>query len=583
MDNKTISEILEEVATLLELSGENPFKCRAYHNASRVIAGLTTEAEALIRSGEIKNIKGIGEGIAEKLKELVETGKLSYYEDLKKALPSGLMSMLKIPGLGPKRVKILYDKLKIDSIEKLKQAAESKKLENLDGFGAKIEENILKGIELLKKHADKFLYPIAKEYADRIVEHLKRQKSINKIEIAGSLRRKKEIIGDIDILVSVKGKNTEEIMEAFVHHPDVLNVTAKGDTKSSVILNNGINCDLRVVKDTEFPFALAYFTGSKEHNVEMRSLAKKFGLSLNEYGFTELESVNHRKKNKKNLICKTEVDIYKLLKLQYIPPELRENQGEIEAAAEKNLPDLIEDKDIVGTFHCHTNYSDGVNTIAEMAQAAQSLNWEYLGIAEHSKSAGYAGGLDEDSVKKQIKEIDQLNKNLKNFRIFKGIEVDILPDGTLDFSDKMLSMLDFVICAVHSKFNMSEKDMTRRIIKGMKNKYVTMLAHPSGRLLLEREAYPVNIKEILSAAADMGKIVEINAHPLRLDLDWRWCKYAKELGIKIAINPDAHNVKSLTDVYFGVGIARKGWLEKKDVINTLPLKDVVKYMKRDDL
>lgn len=580
MDNKTIADILEEVGTLLELSGENPFKCRAYHNASRIIAGLTKEVSELIESGEIKNIKGIGEGITEKLKELIQTGKLSYYEELKKSLPPGLLEMLKIPGLGPKRVKILYDTLKIDSIEKLKTAAESKKLEDLDGFGSKIEENILKGIELLKKHADKFLYPVAKESADRIVEHLKKQKNVTKIEIAGSLRRKKEIIGDIDILVSISNKDTEKVMDAFIHHPDVLDVTAKGDTRSSVILKNGINCDLRVVKENEFPFALAYFTGSKEHNVEMRTLAKKFGLSLNEYGFTPIESESRKRRHRKAFECKNEADIYKFLELQYIPPELRENQGEIEAAVEKKLPALIEEKDIVGTFHCHTNYSDGVNTIEEMADAARKLNWEYLGIAEHSKSAGYAGGLDEESVRKQIEEIDRINKNFQKFRILKGIEVDILPDGTLDFSDKILSMFDFVICAVHSKFNMSEKEMTRRIVKGMKNKYVTMLAHPTGRLLLEREPYPVNMKEVLNAAADMGKIVEINSHPLRLDLDWRWCKYAKEIGIKIAINPDAHNIKSLTDVYYGVGIARKGWLEKSDVINTLCLKDVLKYMNK---
>lgn len=580
MDNKTIAEILDEIGTFLELIGENPFKCRAYHNASRIVAGLTSEVEELIKSGEIKKVKGIGEGITEKLKELVETGKLEYYESLKNSLPVGLLEMLRIPGLGPKRVKILYDRLKIDTVEKLKEAAEAKKLENLEGFGAKIEENILKGIEILKKHSDKFLYPVAKESAERIVEYLKKNTDIKKIEIAGSLRRKKEVIGDIDILACIKKKETESVMDSFVKHPDVLNIVAHGDTKSSVVLKNGINCDLRVVKEEEFPFALAYFTGSKEHNVEMRSLAKKFGLSLNEYGFTEINNGN-----KKNRISKIkfldEADIYKALKLQYIPPELRENQGEIEAAASGKLPNLIEEEDIKGTFHCHTNYSDGVNTIAEMAEAARKLNWEYIGIAEHSKSAGYAGGLDDETVKQQIAEIDNLNKSFKNFRIFKGIEVDIFPDGKLDFSDKILSMFDFVICAVHSKFNMSEKDMTKRIISGMKNKYVTMLAHPTGRLLLEREPYPVNMKEILKAAADMGKIIEINAHPLRLDLDWRWCKFAKELGLKISINPDAHNVKSLTDVYYGVGIARKGWLEKSDVINTLHLKDVINYLNKN--
>lgn len=581
MDNKSLAEIFEEIGTLLELSGENPFKCRAYHNASRIIAGLTKDVKTLIESGEIKTIKGIGEGLTEKLKELIETGKLAYYEELKKNLPPGLIDMLKIPGLGPKRVKILYDKLKIDKLEKLKEAAENHKLENLDGFGRKIEENILRGIELVKKHAEKFLYPIAQESADKIVEHLKKNKNILQIEVAGSLRRKKEIIGDIDILVSTKLKKPDTIMKSFVEHPDVAEITSRGETKSSVILKNGINCDLRVVKEEEFPFALAYFTGSKEHNVEMRSLAKKFGWSLNEYGFSELGTDGKRGKAKNIIRCKSEKEIYKALGLEYIPPELRENQGEIEAAGKGKLPKLIEEKDIKGTFHCHTNYSDGVNTLEEMAQAAINLGWEYLGIAEHSKSAGYAGGLDEESVKKQIKEINTLNNNYNNFRIFKGIEVDILPDGSLDFSDNILSMFDFVICAIHSKFNMSEKDMTRRIIKGMRNKYVTMLAHPTGRLLLEREAYPVNMIEILKVAADIGKIIEINSHPLRFDLDWRLCKFAKELNLKFAINPDAHNVKSLKDVFYGVGIARKGWLEKNDIINTFSLKEIVNFLNKD--
>ncbi|MDI6803723.1 MAG: DNA polymerase/3'-5' exonuclease PolX [Bacteroidota bacterium] len=578
MDNKQIAEILEEIGTLLELRGENLFKCRAYHNASRVVAALTTELSLLIESGEIKKVKGIGEGLAEKLAELVDTGKLKYYEELKKSLPSGLLDMLRIPGLGPKRIKILYDKLNITTIEKLKEAAEKKELEELDGFGEKIEVNILKGIEQLKKHADKFLYPVAKKSADKIISDLKKLKSVLQIELAGSLRRKKEIIGDIDILVSAKIKDTPKIMDAFVKYPDVAEVIAKGETKSSVILQNGIHCDLRVVSEAEFPFALAYFTGSKEHNVEMRSLSKKFGMSLNEYGFSEIGTEETRGKSKQKIKCKTESEIYKTLGLEFVVPELRENSGELEAAATGKLPNLIEENDIRGTFHCHTKYSDGFNTLAEMAEASQKLGWEYLGIAEHSKSAAYAGGLDENKVKQQLEEIDGLNKSFKNFRILKGIEVDILSDGSLDFSDKILELFDFVICAIHTKFNMPEKDMTRRIIKGMKNKYVTMLAHPTGRLLLEREPYPVNMFEIIKAASDFGKVIEINAHPSRLDLDWRLCKFAKKTGVKIAINPDAHNINSLTDVFYGVGIARKGWLEKSDVINTRSLKDITKYL-----
>lgn len=576
MDNKTVAEILEEIGTLLELKGENPFKCRAYHNASRIVASLMDDLKLLSESGGLKKIKGIGEGLAEKIVELIQTGKSEYHEQLKNSLPPGLPDMLRIPGLGPKRIKVLYDKLNITSIEKLKEAAENKQLEKLEGFGEKIEVNILKGIEQLKKHASKYLYPVAKESADKIISELKNIKSVIRIELAGSLRRKKEIIGDIDIVVSAT--DAPRIMDAFVKHHDVAEVIAKGETKSSVILKNGINCDLRVVSEAEFPFALAYFTGSKEHNVEMRSVSKKFGLSLNEYGFSEIGAEETRGKAKQKIKCKTESEIYKTLGLEFVPPELRENYGELEAASNWKLPNLIEEKDIRGTFHCHTKYSDGFNTLAEMAEASQKLGWEYLGIAEHSKSAAYAGGLDERMVKQQLEEIDYLNKSYKNFRILKGIEVDILPDGSLDFANRILELFDFVICAIHTKFNMPEKDMTKRIIKGMKNKCVTMLAHPTGRLLLEREPYPVNMLEMIKAASDFGKVVEINAHPLRLDLDWRLCKYAKDTGVKIAVNPDAHNINSLTDVFYGVGIARKGWLEKSDVINTRSLKEITKYL-----
>ena len=579
MNKDQVTEILDEIGTLLELKGENPFKCRAYHNASRIISALTKDLEELIQSKEIQNIKGIGEGLAEKITELVKTGKSKYYEDLKNSFPPGLQEMLRIQGLGPKRVKILYDKLKIKSVEELKKAAEQHKLAKLEGFGEKSEENILKGIELLKKHADKHLYSQAKQAADRIHEVIKSQKGVIRSEIAGSLRRKKEIIGDIDILVSAKESDTKRIMTAFTSHSDVDTIIAKGETKSSVMLKSGINCDLRVIHDEEFAFALAYFTGSKEHNIEMRSLAKQFGWSLNEYGFSQLGAEEKRGKAKRIVKCKTEEDIFKALGLSYIPPEIRETMGEIDAAKKGDIPDLIEEKDIRGTFHCHTTYSDGANTLQEMAEAAQKLGWEYLGIADHSKVAAYAGGLSEDKVKRQHMEIDRLNNSFKNFRLFKGTEVDILPDGSLDWSDRVLASFDYVVASVHSKFKMTEAEATKRIIKALKNKYVTMLGHPTGCLLLEREGYPVNMIDVINAAADYGKIIEINAHPLRLDLDWRLCKYAKEKGVKTSINPDAHNIHGLTDVQYGVGIARKGWLEKKDVINTKSLKEIINLLK----
>lgn len=581
MDKKQVAEILEEIGTLLELRGENPFKCRAYHNASRIIGAVTKELPQLIETGELQKIKGIGEGLAEKITELVQTGKLRYYEDLKKEFPDGVIAMLKIQGLGPKKVKILFEKLKIKSIEQLKEAAKKHKLAKIEGFGEKTEENILKGIELLSKHVDKHLYPQAKDAADRIFDVIKKQKGVIRCEVAGSLRRHKEIIGDIDILASAKKQYTPAIMKAFTSHPDVDQILAEGETKSSVVLKSAINCDLRVVNDEEFPFALAYFTGSKEHNIEMRSLAKQFGWSLNEYGFSELGEKEKRGKAKRIVPCKDEEDIFKALELSYIPPELRENFGEIEAAKKNAIPKIIEYKNIRGTFHCHTTYSDGANTIEEMAKAAQDLGWEYLGIADHSKIAAYAGGLNEQRLKQQHKEIDTLNSKLKNFRIFKGTEVDILPDGSLDWSDKVLASFDFVVASIHSKFKMTEAEATKRLVNALKNKYVTMLGHPTGRLLLERDGYPVNMIEVINAAADYGKAIEINAHPLRLDLDWRLCKYAKEKGMKISINPDAHNIEGLNDVKYGVGIARKGWLEIEDVINCWSLKEVEKYLNKN--
>jgi len=578
MDKNEVAQVLEEIGTLLELKGENPFKCRAYHNASRVIAALTTDIKPLVDSGELKKIKGIGEGLAEKITELVNSGKLKYYEDLKKSLPAGLVEMLRIQGLGPKRIKVLYEKLGIKTVDQLKEASENHRLAAIEGFGEKTEENILKGIELLRKHIEKHLYPSAKEASERIHSGIRKEKGIIRSEVAGSLRRKKEVIGDIDILVSANRSIAPRLMEVFTSHPDVAEVLAKGETKSSVVLKSGINCDLRVVDDSEYPFALAYFTGSKEHNIEMRTLAKKFGWSLNEYGFSELGAGEKRGKAKRIVRCRDEEDIYRALGLSYIPPEMRENMGEIEAAEKGEIPKLIEEKEIRGTFHCHSTYSDGANSIEEMAKAARDLGWEYLGIADHSKSAAYAGGLTEARVKEQLREIDDLNSRLKSFRIFKGNEVDILPDGTLDYSDKILAMFDYVVASVHSKFKMTESEMTKRITKALKNKYVTMLGHPTGRLLLTREGYPVDMIEVINVAADHGKAIEINAHPLRLDLDWRLCKYAKEKGVLIPINPDAHNVDGLNVVFYGVGIARKGWLEKKNVVNAWNVAEVSKWL-----
>ena len=578
MDKKEIARILDEIGTLLELRGDNPFKCRAYHNASRIISSLTEDLTSIIENDEWKSIKGIGDALSQKIEELHKTGSSKYYEDLKKSFPEGLFEILRIHGLGPKKIKILYEDHNIQTIDQLKRAAEEHKLAELDGFGQKSEENILRSINLFYKNIDKHLYPDARDAASKIVDAIIKHPGVIRCEIAGSLRRCKEIIGDIDILASAKPNAEQSVMDLFIKHPDVEKVIAHGKTKSTVLLTSGINCDLRVVSKKEFPFALAYLTGSKEHNIEMRSLAKQFGWSLNEYGFSNTGAISKNRKSGRAPNCINEDDIYKALGLQYIPPEMRENMGEIEAARSNNLPKLIEKSDIRGTFHCHTTYSDGIHPLIDMAEAAQRLGWEYLGIADHSKAAAYAGGLSESDVKQQLKEIEQLNKRLNNFRIFTGTESDILPDGSLDWSSKILERFDYVIISIHSKFTMTEKESTKRIIKALKNKYVTMIGHPTGRLLLEREGYPINMIEIIDAAADYGKMIEINSHPQRLDLDWRLCKYAKGKSMKVSINPDAHDREGLSDVFYGVGIARKGWMEKKDVFNTLPLEGIQQFL-----
>lgn len=577
MEKKVLVAILDEMGTLLELQGANPFKARAFHNASRAIDGITQDIGALVQSGEILEIDGVGKTIAGVISDLVEKGKSKDYDQLRKSIPTGVLEMLKIQGLGPKKVRLLYEKLKIKSIDDLEKMAKSEKLKKLDGFGKKSAENILRGISALRRISSKSLYPKAAVAAQKIYSPLVRQREVVRAEIAGSLRRRKEIIGDIDIVVSAKDAHCLKLMHVFVSDPSVATIVAKGETKSSVVLSDGINCDLRIVRDEEFPFALNYFTGSKEHNVEMRSRARRYGWTLNEYGFSELDASEKRGKAKRIVKCKDESDIYKALDLDYVEPELRENMGEVEAAERGDLPKLLEMNDIRGTFHCHTTYSDGVNTLEEMANAAKKLGWEYIGIADHSKAVAYARGMTDERVKQQHAEIDALNRKSDGFRILKGTECDILANGELDWSEKMLARFDHVIASIHSGFHLSEAEMTGRIIKALKNKYVTMLGHPTGRLLLSRDGYPVDMIQVINAASDYGKSIEINAHPLRLDLDWRLCKYAKEKGVMIAINPDAHNVEGLNDVSYGVGIARKGWLGKSDVLNTRGLKGVLGY------
>ena len=577
MDKKQIAAVLDEMGTLLELQGANPFKSRAFHAASRSVEGIVGDIGAMSRSGDLLKVKGIGASIGAIIGDLVATGTSKEYTALRKSIPDGVLEMLRIQGLGPKRVKILYDKLKLKSLDALERAARADKLSALAGFGSKTQENILAGISSLRSRKDKYLFSTALHAAHAVFDALAKQPGVIRGEIAGSLRRRKEVIGDIDILLSAKESDRSRLMEVFVHHPDVAAIIAHGETKSSVTLSSGINCDLRIVNDKEFPFALQYFTGSKEHNVALRSRAKKEGLSLNEYGFTPLEEKKGSGGRRKGTACRDEEAIYAALGLQFVPPELREDRGELEAAEANRIPALIPLDSLRGTFHCHTTYSDGVNSLQEMTDAARALGWEYLGIADHSRSAAYAGGLTRERLKEQSAEIDAINGRSAGFRVWKGTECDILPNGDLDWPESILATFDYVVVSVHSSFTLTEAAMTKRIVKALKNRYVTMLGHPTGRLLLSREGYRVNMNEVIAAAAEYGKIIEINAHPTRLDLDWRLCRLAKEKGVMIAINPDAHSVDGLRDVEYGVGIARKGWLEAKDVLNTRSLEDVGRY------
>ena len=485
------------------------------------------------------------------------TGSLKYHQDLRKKFPDSLFELFDIPGLGAKRIKTLYEDVGIKSLDDLEKACNEDRIAQLKGFGEKSQSKILEGIAFARQHEGQHLIHHARAEADRILEHLKKSKSVIRIEVAGSLRRCKEVVKDIDIIASSESPKT--LMNRFVEIEGVARVTGHGDTKSSIVLESGIAADLRVVSDAQFPYALHHFTGSKEHNVAMRQRAKERGLKMNEYGLFD--------EDEKNVKCKDETAIFKKLNLPFIPPEMREDYGELEL---KKTPDLIEQKDLVGVVHCHSTYSDGKATIEAMAKASKKLGYKYFGLADHSQSAAYAGGLREAAVKKQHKEIDELNEKLKGIRILKGIESDIRADGSLDYPAKVLKQFDFIVASVHSNLNMNEAEATKRVLNAIKDPHTTILGHPTGRLLLQREGYPLKWDKIFEACAKHRVAIEINANPRRLDIDWRLIKRAKdEHGVKFSIGPDAHSEKGLEDVQYGVGIARKGWLTADDVINCL--------------
>ncbi len=570
MDKAGISEALGEIATLLELKDENPFKIRAYANAARSIEAWGGSLSDLQDEEVLAKIPGIGKAIAAKIKELAGTGSLKYLDELRGEFPAAILQLFSIPGLGAKKIKALHEQLQISSIAELRKACESGRVAHLPGFGETTQTKICQAIDRQAKHSGSFQFGQVAAEAERLLADLKAQPEASRVELAGSYRRRKEIVRDLDFIVATK--KPEAITNFLVAHPLVESVIARGPTKTSVRLRSGIQCDLRVVSPAEYPFALSYFTGSKEHNIEMRNRALKRGWTLNEYRLAPLppEPASRTKPSKIPRV-RDESDLYRALDLDFIPPELRENCGEFEAARNHSLPRLIERDDLRGTFHCHTFASDGHNTLEEMAQAARDLGLQYLGVAEHSRSSVQAHGLDEAKLHEQMAQIRRLNKKFDRFRLFAGIECDILRDGSLDFSDEILSGLDFAIASVHSVFNLTETEMTRRIIKAMENRFITILAHPTGRLLLKREPYQVDIPAILAAAAATGTWIELNAAPKRLDLDWRWWSGAKEKGVKCVIDPDAHRVERLDDLRFGIGAARKGWLTRKDVVNCLPL------------
>ena len=569
MQKDEIADILKEIGVFLELKGENPFKTRAYQNGARTLEGLAEPLDTLIAEERLGSIKGIGKALAEKITELATTGRLAYYDELKASIPDGLIAMLDIPGLGPKKVKAVHSKLGIETVEALEQACKESQLAALPGFGKKTEAKILEGIEFRRNYASHHHISTALNLAEPILEQLRAHPDVIRCSTAGSLRRHKEIVRDIDFLVS--SKNPEPVIDFFTGQEGILSVSAKGDTKASVILDGGVQADLRVVSDAEYPFAQAYFTGSKEHNIAMRQRAIARGLRLNEYGL--FRSAEETRDPKLRLDCKTEEEIFAALDLAYIPPELREDKGEFDAAEAGKIPRLIEWTNLKGSLHNHSNWSDGSESLEEIAAYISELGCDYWAITDHSRSSFQANGLDEARLRKQIAEIARVNGQLEAdgnpFRLLTGIEVDILKNR-LDFEDALLAELDVVVASLHVAGS-NEADNTARLIAAAKNPYVHMLAHLTGRLLLRREPYPIDQQAVIDACAETGTWLELNAHPYRFDLDWRLWQQAKAKGVKCVINPDTHRNEDAGYLRLGAGIARKGWLTAADVINTLPL------------
>ena len=573
MEKNDIASVLDEIATFMELTGENPFKIRAYSAGARILENMTEDLGELIDGGKLAEIPGLGEALVDKITTLRRDGVLPFHQKLKASIPAGLLEVMQIPGLGPKKVRALWTQLAVEDLAKLKEVCESGAVAELKGFGAKTQEKILEGIKNRIAYGKRHRWYEAAAIAEPILAGLRALPQVSLAESAGSLRRARETVGDLDFLVA--SSEPKPIMDWFVAYPGVKEVTAHGETKSSVRFENGLQADLRVVPAEQFYFALHHFTGSKEHNVAMRHRALGRGLSMSEWGFKSVDD--------KTIApgAKNEEEVFQALGLPWIPPELREGNGEIDAAEAGQLPKLVQLSDLRGVFHNHTTESDGDHTLDQMAAAAEAHGWDYLGISDHSKSSFQAGGLDEARLSKQLEDIAQLNASKKyRVRVLSGSEVDILKDGTLDFSDDVLARLDFVVASVHNLFTLDREAQTARIIKAIENEHVDMVGHLTGRLLNRREPYDVDIAKVIDAAAANDTIIELNANPWRLDLDWRWWRRAAEKGVLCSINPDAHDIDQLAFAAHGVRIARKGWLTPEQVLNTRSLPEVLSWLGR---
>ncbi len=571
--NKDIADVFEQVADLLEIKGENQFRVRAYRNAARTVGDLSQNAADLIEQDkDLTEYPGIGKDLAGKIEQVIKTGKLELLDQLREELPGELSELMNISGVGPKRIAKIYKELDLSSLDELLKAAKEGKIRELSGFGRKTEENIIEEIERLTQEQSRRLkLAEAEQFTEPLVDYLKKSKEIKDIAAAGSYRRRKDTVGDLDVLVTCK--EGSKVMDRFVNYEDVEKVVSKGKTRSTVLLRSGFQVDLRVVPQVGYGAALMYFTGSKDHNIAVRKIAVSKNYKLNEYGLF---------KGEKRVAGKTENQVYEKLGLSFIEPELRENRGEIEAVRDgKGLPDLLTLDDIRGDLHAHSKYTDGHHTIEEMAEAAKDRGYDYIAITDHTKRLSVTGGLNVKDLKKQMKEIDKVNDKIKKINVLTGSEVDIMEDGSLDLPDSILKELDVVVCSVHYKFNLSREKQTDRIIKAMDNPHFNILAHPSGRLINEREPYQVDMEKIVKAAEGRGCFLELNCHPDRLDLDDIHCRMAKDNGVKVVLSTDAHSKDGLDYMRFGIGQARRGWLEADDVLNTRSLKKLKHALKRD--